>query len=147
MVVGAGVGFEEEEDEDEGNGNFQKPEELVGSSLTTSLLLSEAFREPFEGERLSQVVARLFGAGFSPSVFSERDLSVVGLLSPTVALRMGIGFFFSVDFVSVDFILAGSSVTSSSGFSRPIIHHEPVDFVWTLTDSVFLSSMSPIRRS
>jgi hypothetical protein len=68
--VGAGVGFEEE-DEDEGNGNFQKPEEPVGSALTTSLLLSAVVREAFEGERLSQVVARLFAAGFSPSVFSE----------------------------------------------------------------------------
>jgi hypothetical protein len=71
-VVGAGFGFEEE-DEAEGKGSFQKPEpeELVGSALTTSLLLSAVVREAFEGERLSQVVARLFAAGFSPSVFSE----------------------------------------------------------------------------
>lgn len=70
--MGAGVEFEEEEEaEDEGNGSFQKPEELVGSALTTSLLLSAVVREAFEGERLSQVVARLFAAGFSPSVFSE----------------------------------------------------------------------------
>jgi len=69
VVVGAGVGFEEVEVE--GNGIFQKPEELVGSTLTTSLLLSAVVREAFEGERLSQVVARLFAAGFSPSVFSD----------------------------------------------------------------------------
>jgi hypothetical protein len=141
-VVGAGVVFEDE-DEDEGNcGSFQKLEELAGSAWTTSLLLSdEVAREAFEGERVSQVV-RLFGAGFSLSVFSEW---VAGLLSPTVALRMGLGFF------SVDLISTGSSESSSfspfSPFSRPIIHHEPEDFVWTLTASVFLSSMSPIRRS
>ncbi len=130
VVVGAGVVFEEEE------GNFQKLEELAGSALTTSLLLSGDVREAFEGERVSQVV-RLFGPGFSLSVFS---LSVAGLLSPTVALRVGVGFFFSVCFVS-----AGSSETPS--FSLPIIHHESEDFFWILTDSVFLSSMSPIRRS
>jgi hypothetical protein len=139
VAVGAGVAFE---DEDEGNcGSFQKLEELAGSAWTTSLLLSEVASEAFEGERVSQVVRR-FGAGFSLSVFSEWALSAAGLLSPTVALRMGLGFF------SVDFISAGSSETSSfSPFSRPIIHHEPEDFVWTLTASVFLSSMSPIRRS
>ena len=68
--MGAGVGFEEE-DEGERDGSFQKPEELVGSALATSLLLSAVVREAFEGERLSQVVARLFAADFSPSVFSE----------------------------------------------------------------------------
>jgi len=141
VLVGAGVVFEDE-DEDEGNcGSFQKLEELAGSAWTTSLLLSEVTREAFEGERVSQVV-RLFGAGFSLSVFSGW---VAGLLSPTVALRMGLGFF------SVDLISTGSSETSSfspfSPFSRPIIHHEPEDFVWTLTASVFLSSISPIRRS
>jgi hypothetical protein len=131
-VVGAGVVFDEEVE-----GNFQKLEELVaGSALATSLLLSGDVREAFEGERVSQVV-RLFGPGFSLSVFS---LSVAGLLSPTVALRVGVGFFFSVCFVS-----AGSSETPS--FSLPIIHHESEDFFWILTDSVFLSSMSPIRRS
>lgn len=70
MPLGAGVGVEEE-DEDELKGSFQKPEELAGSALTTSLLLSGVVREAFEGERLSQVVARLFAAGFSPSVFSD----------------------------------------------------------------------------
>lgn len=70
--MGAEVGLEEEdEDEDELKGSFQKPEELVGSALATSLLLSELVREAFEGERLSQVVARLFVAGFSPSDFSD----------------------------------------------------------------------------
>jgi hypothetical protein len=138
VLGGAVVGFEEED----GKGNFQKPEELAGSALTTSLLFSAGVAddmEAFEGERVSQV-PRLLGAGFSVSVsillFS--GLSVVGLLSLTVALRMGEGFFFSVCFVSV-----GSSETSS--FSRPIIHQEPEDLDWTLTDSVFLSSMSPIR--
>jgi hypothetical protein len=140
VLDGAVVGFEEED----GKGNFQKPEELAGSALTTSLLFSAGVAddmEALEGERTSQVV-RLLGAGFSVSVsgllFSGWDLSVVGLLSPTVALRMGGGFFFSVCFISV-----GSSGTSS--FSRPIIHQEPEDLVWTRTDSVFLSSMSPIR--
>ena len=70
VVVGAGVGFEEE-DEDELKGSFQKPEEFVGSALASSLLLSGVVKEEFEGERLSQVVARLFGPGFSPSVFSD----------------------------------------------------------------------------
>src|SRR6266478_4644153 len=145
VVAAAGVGvggvvvFEEED----GKGSFQKPDELAGSALTTSLLFSADVAddmEAFEGERTSQVVARLLVAGFSVSVsallFSGWDLSVVGLLSPTVALRMGGGFFFSVCFIS-----AGSSETSS--FSRPIIHQEPEDLVWTRTDSVFLSSMSP----
>jgi hypothetical protein len=71
VVVGAGVGFEEEDEGgDELKGSFQKPEEFVGSALATSLLLSGVVREEFEGERLSQVVARLFGPGFSLSVFS-----------------------------------------------------------------------------
>ena len=142
VLGGAVVGFEEED----GKGNFQKPDELAGSALTTSLLLSAGVAddmEAFEGERASQV-PRLLGAGLSVSVsvllFSGWDLSVVGLLSPTVALRMGEGFFFSVCFASV-----GSSETSSFSFSRPIIHQEPVDLVWTRTDSVFLSSMSPIK--
>lgn len=139
-TTGGVVEFEED------GSSFQKPEELAGSVLTTSLLLSggvAAVREAFEDERVSQV-ARLLGAGLSVSVsvsvlfFSDWDLSVVGLLSPTVALRMGEGFFFSVCFIS-----AGSSETSS--FSRPIIHHDPEDLVWTRTDSVFFSSMSPIR--
>ena len=142
VVLGGAVVWFEEED---GKGNFQKPEELPGSALTTSLLFSAGVvddMEAFEGERTSQV-PRLLGVGFSVSVsvllFSGWGLSVVGLLSPTVALRMGAGgFFFSVCFVSV-----GSSETSS--FSRPIIHQEPDDLDWTLTDSVFLSSMSPIR--
>jgi hypothetical protein len=137
VLGGAVVGFEEED----GKGNFQKPEELAGSALTTSLLFSAGVAddmEAFEGERTSQV-PRLLGAGFSVSVsVLFWDFSVVGLLSPTVALRMGGGFFFSVCFVSV-----GSSETSS--FSRPIIHQEPEDLLWTRTDSVFLSSMSPIR--
>jgi hypothetical protein len=140
VLGGAVVGFAEED----GKGNFQKPEELAGSALTTSLLFSAGVAgdmEAFEGERTSQVV-RLLGTGFSVSVsvllFSGWDLSIVGLLSPTVALRMGGGFFFSVCFTS-----AGPSETSS--FSRPIIHQEPEDLVWTRTDSVFLSSMSPIR--
>jgi len=132
----------------DGRCSFQKPEELAGSALTSSLSVSTVAvdaREEFEVERVSHV-ARLFGAGFSLSVFSEWDLSVTGLLlSPTVALRMGVGFFFpSFGFVS-GFVSAGSSVTAS--FSRPIIHHEPEDLVCTLTDSVFLSSMSPIGRS
>jgi hypothetical protein len=142
VLGGAVVGFEEVD----GKGNFQKPEELPGSPLTTSLLFSaggggaDDDMEAIEGERVSQV-PRLLGAGFSvsPSVllFSDWDFSVVGLFSPTVALRMGGGFFFSVGFTSV-----GSSETSS--FSRPIIHQEPEDLLWTRTDSVFLSSMSPI---
>jgi len=70
VPLGAGVGVEEE-DEDELKGSFQKPEELAGSALATSLLLSGVVREAFEGERLSQVVARRFVAGFSPSVFSD----------------------------------------------------------------------------
>ena len=126
VLGGAVVGFEEED----GKGNFQKPEELAGSALTTSLLFSAGVAddmEAFEGERVSQV-PRLLGAGFSVSVsvllFSGWGLSVVGLLSPTVALRMGWGFFFSVCFFS-----AGSSETSS--FSRPIIHQEPEDLLWT----------------
>ena len=70
--MGAEVGLEEDDDdEDELKGSFQKPGELAGSALTTSLLLSGVVREAFEGERLSQVVARLFAAGFSPSVFSD----------------------------------------------------------------------------
>ena len=146
VLVGGAAGFEDDE-----RFSFQKPEELAGSGLTTSLLLSWGVTdviEAFEGERVSQV-ARLLGPGFSASAsvvfFSGWDLSVVALLSPTVALRMGGGFFFSVCFVSVCFISAGSSETPS--FSRPIIHHEPEDLVWTRTDSVFFSSMSPIRRS
>ena len=152
VVVAAGAGavlgatVVEFEFED-GKGNFQKPEELAGSALTTSLLFSAGVaddKEAFEAERTSQV-DRLLGTGFSVSVsvllFSGWGwgwgLSVVGLLSPTVALRMGEGFFFSVCFFS-----AGSSETSS--FSRPIIH-QPEDLAWTRTDSVFLSSMSPIR--
>jgi hypothetical protein len=141
VLGGAVVGFEEVD----GKGNFQKPEELPGSALTTSLLFSAGGgaddMEAIEGERVSQV-PRLLGAGFSVSLsvllFSGWDLSVVGLLSPTVALRMSEGFFFSAGFISV-----GSSETSS--FSRPIIHQEPEDLLWTRTDSVFLSSMSPIR--
>lgn len=131
VLGGAVVGFEEED----GKGNFQKPEELAGSALTTSLLFSAGVTddmEAFEGERVSQV-PRLLGAGFSVSVsvllFSGWGLSVVGLLSPTVALRMGWGFFFSVCFFSVCFVSAGSSETSS--FSRPIIHQEPEDLLWT----------------
>jgi hypothetical protein len=123
VLVGGAAGFE-----DDGRFSFQKPEELGGSALTTSLLLSWDVTdviEAFEGERVSQV-ARLLGPGFSASAsavfFSGWDLSVVALLSPTVALRMGEGFFFSVCFIS-----AGSSETSS--FSRPIIHHEPEDLV------------------
>ena len=141
VLGGVVVEFEFED----GKGNFQKPDEPEGSALTTSLLFSAGVgaddMEAFEGERVSQV-PRLLGAGFSVSVslllFSGWGLSVVGLLSPTVALRMGLGFFFSVCFTS-----AGSSETSS--FSRPIIHQEPEDLLWTRTDSVFLSSMSPIR--
>jgi hypothetical protein len=142
VVLGGAVVWFEEED---GKGNFQKPEELADSALATSLLFSAGVAddmEAFEGERTSQV-PRLLGVGFSVSVsvllFSGWGFSVVGLLSPTVALRMGAeGLFFSVCFVSV-----GSSETSS--FSRPIIHQEPEDLDWTLTDSVFLSSISPIR--
>jgi hypothetical protein len=142
-AAGGVVEFEED------GSSFQKPEELAGSALTASLLLSggvSTAMEAFEDERVSQV-ARLLGAGLSVSVsvsvlsvlfFSDWDFSVVGLLSPTVALRMGEGLFFSVCFIS-----AGSSETSS--FSRPIIHHDPEDLVCTRTDSVFLSSMSPIR--
>jgi hypothetical protein len=146
-VVGAGagvvlggvvVGFEELD----GKGSFQKPEELAGSALTTSLLFSAGVgaddMEAIEGERVSQV-PRLLGAGsVSVLLFSGWDFSVVGLLSPTVALRMVGGLFFSLGFIS-----AGSSETSS--FSRPITHQEPEDLLWTRTDSVFLSSMSPIR--
>lgn len=143
VLGGAVVGFEEVDD---GKGSFQKPEELPGSALTTSLLFSEGGgaddMEAIEGERVSHV-PRLLGAGLSLSLsvllFSGWDFSVVGLLSPTVALRMGEGFFFSVGFIS-----AGSSETSS--FSRPIIHQEPDDLLWTRTDSVFLSSMSPIQN-
>jgi len=125
-AAGGAVAFEED------GSSFQKPEELTGSVWTTSLLLSgdaTAAKEEIEDERVSQV-ARLLGADFSVSVsvlfsvflFSDWGLSVVGLLSPTVALRMGEGFFFSVCFIS-----AGSSKTSS--FSRPIIHHDPEDLV------------------
>ena len=149
VLAGGVVAFEED-----WRPSFQKPEELAGSALTTSLLLSWGVAdviEGFEGERVSQV-ARLLGVGFSTAAsdsvdfFSDWDLSVdflsdwdlsgVALPSATVDLRMGGGFFFSVCFIS-----AGSSETSS--FSRPIIHH-PEDLVWTRTDSVFLSSMSPI---
>jgi hypothetical protein len=145
VLGGAVVGFEEEDD---GKGNFQKPEEPAGSALTTSLLFSagvvvvDDIMEAFEGERVSQV-PRLLGADLSLSVsvllFSGWGLSAVGLLSPTVALRMGGILFFSVCFISAN----PSDGTSS--FSRPIIHQEPEDLVWTRTDSVFLSSMSPIR--
>jgi hypothetical protein len=130
-------------EEEDGKGSFQKPE-LPVSALTTSLLFSGGVtdaKEAFEAERTSQV-PRLLGTDFSASasvlLFSSWNLSVVGLLSPTVALRTGEGFFLSVGLIS-----AGSSETSS--FSRPIIHHEPEDLVWTRTDSVFWSSMSPIR--
>ncbi len=140
VAGGAVVGPEEED----GKGSFQKPEELPVSALTTSLLFSGGVadtKEAFEAERTSQV-PRLLGADFSASasilLFSGWNFSVVGLLSPTVALRTGLGFFLSVCLIS-----AGSSETSS--FSRPIIHHEPEDLVWTRTDSVFWSSMSPIR--
>jgi hypothetical protein len=148
VVAGAGaVEFEE----DDGRLSFQKLEELAGSALSTSLLFSGGVTdaiEGFEGERVSQV-ARLLGAGFSVAVavfvsvfvsaffFSDWDLSVTAVMGSTVALRMGCGFFFSACFIS-----AGSSETSS--FSRPIIH-QPDDLVWTRTDSVFLSSMSPIK--
>ena len=128
VLGGAVVGFEEED----GKGNFQKPEELECSALTASLLFSAGVaddKEAFEGERTSQV-PRLLGAGFSVSVsVLFWGFSVMGLLSPTVALRMGGGFFFSVCFFSVCFVSAGSSETSS--FSRPIIHQEPEDLLWT----------------
>lgn len=91
VLGGAVVGFEEEDGKD----NFQKPEELAVSALTTSLLFSAGIvddMEPIEGERESQV-PRLLITDFSVSVsvlfFSDWDLSVVGLLSLTVALRMG----------------------------------------------------------
>ena len=130
MLGGGVVGFEDE-DED-GKGNFQKPEELAGSALTTSLLFSAGVAaddmEAFEGERDSQV-PRLLGfsvVSVSVLLFSGWGFSVVGLLSPTVALRMGGGLFFSVCLISV-----GSSETSSFSFSRPIIHQEPEDLLWT----------------
>ncbi len=95
VVVGGVVVFEEED----GKGSFQKPDELAGSALTTSLLFSADVAddmEAFEGERTSQVVARLLVAGFSVSVsallFSGWDLSVVGLLSPPVALLFHFGW-------------------------------------------------------
>ena len=68
-VLGAVVVEFEFEFED-GKGNFQKPEELAGSALTTSLLFSAGVaddKEAFEAERTSQV-DRLLGAGFSVSV-------------------------------------------------------------------------------
>ncbi len=111
----------------------------MGSVLTTSQLLSEEV-EAVEGSRWSQV-ALLFVAGLSVSTFSavgKNFCSIVGL-SLTVALRVTAGFFLSLDFVS-----AGSSETSC--LSRPTIHHRPEDFLSTLIDSVFLSSMSPIRK-
>jgi hypothetical protein len=58
--------------------------------------------------------------------------------SLTVALRVVVGRFLSLGINS-----AGSSETTSC-LSRPIIHHEPEDL--TSTDSVFLSSRSPIKR-
>jgi hypothetical protein len=84
---------------------------------------------------VSQVAALLFGAGLSPSAFSPWDLSDTEP-SLTVALRVVTGLFLSPGFIS-----AGSSEISC--LSRPIIHHEPEDL--TLTDSVFLSSISPIK--
>jgi hypothetical protein len=129
--VAAGVFAEE-------RGSFQKLEELADSALTTSFPLSAAAavdKEPFEGERVSQVAALLFGAGLWPSAFSPWDLSDTAP-SLTVALREVMGFFLSLGLIS-----AGSSKTSC--LSRPIIHHEPEDL--TLTDSVFLSSISPIK--
>ena len=150
VVVAVVTGGGDVEFEEDGRLNFQKLEEPVVSALESSLLFSGGVtdvRESFEGDRVSQVVARLLGAGFSGfsgfsgsgSVFflSGLDLSVVAIIGSTVALRMGCGFFFSACFIS-----AGSSETSS--FSLPIIH-QPDDLVWTRTDSVFLSSMSPIR--
>lgn len=150
VVVAVVAGGGDVEFEEDGRLIFQKLEELVVSALESSLLFSGGVtdvRESFEGDRVSQVVARLLGAGFSGfsgfsgsgSVFflSGLDLSVITTIGSTVALRMGCGFFFSACFIS-----AGSSETSS--FSRPIIH-QPDDLVWTRTDSVFLSSMSPIR--
>ena len=137
VVVAAGV-FEE------ARWSFQKFEVLAGSALATSLPLSEEAaaandKEAFEGERESQVAALLFGAGLSPSTafeFSTWDFSVAGL-SLTVALRVATGLFLSFGFIS-----AGSSETSC--LSRPIIHHDPEDL--TLTASVFLSSISPIKK-
>jgi hypothetical protein len=124
--------------EEEGRCSFQKPEELAGSALTISFPLSEDAaaddNEVFEGGRPSQVAALFFGTGLPPASFSPCDFSVVEP-SLTVALRVITGFFLSF----VGFISAGSSETSC--LSRPIIHHEPEDL--TLTDSVFLSSISP----
>ncbi len=138
VVVGAGV-LEEEE---EARCTFQKLEEeelVVGSVLTTSQVFSDV--EALDASRVSQV-ARRFVAGFSDSTFSAAKkgfCSIVGL-SLTVARRVTVGFFLSVGCVA-----SGSSWTSC--LSRPTIHHRPEDFLWTLIDSVFLSSMSPIRRA
>ena len=126
--------------EDEARFSFQKLEEelVVDSALTTSQFSDEV--EAVEGSRWSQV-ALLFGTGFSVSRFARAAgvfCSIDGL-SLTVALRVDAGLFLSLDFVST-----GPSATSC--LSRPTIHHKPEDFLWTLIDSVFLSSMSPIRK-
>ena len=139
-VVGAGA-------EDEARFSFQKLEDElvvpVVSGLTTSHASDEV--EAVEASRWSQV-ALLFVAGFSVSAAALGKAGVlcstVGL-SLTVALRVIAGFFFSLDF-SLDLIASGSSDTSC--LSRPTIHHNPEDFLWTLIASVFLSSMSPIKE-
>ena len=130
--------------EDEARFSFQKLEDevvVVVSGLTTSHVSDEA--EAVEGSRWSQVALR-FVAGFSASaVFAIKAgvfCSIVGL-SLTVALRIIVGFFFKL---SLGLISSGSSETSC--LSRPTIHHKPEDFLWTLIDSVFLSSRSPIRN-
>ena len=129
--------------EDEARFSFQKLEDevVVVSGLTTSHVSDEA--EAVEGSRWSQVALR-FVAGFSASaVFAMKAgvfCSIVGL-SLTVALRIIVGFFFKL---SLGLISSGSSETSC--LSRPTIHHKPEDFLWTLIDSVFLSSRSPIRN-
>ena len=137
--VGAGVVAE-----DEARCSFQKLEEVLvvvsglASGLTTSHVSDEV--EAVEASRWSQV-ALLFAAGLSVSAFTKAGVfcSIVGL-SLTVALRAIAGFFFSLGLVS-----SGSSETSCLS-PRPTIHHRPEDFLWTLIDSVFLSSMSPIRN-
>jgi hypothetical protein len=129
--------------EDEARFSFQKLEDevVVVSGLTTSHVSGGA--EAVEASRWSQV-ALLFVTGFSVSAaaFTKAGVlcSIVGL-SLTVALRVIVGFFFDL---SLSLISSGSSETSC--LSRPTIHHKPEDFLWTLIDSVFLSSMSPIRR-
>jgi hypothetical protein len=140
-AVGAGVLVE-----DEARFSFQKLEDevVVVSGLTTSHVSDGA--EAVEASRWSQV-ALLFVTGFSgfsvSAAFTKAGVlcSIVGL-SLTVALRVTVGFFFNL---SLSLVSSGSSETSCLS-PRPTIHHRPEDFLWTLIDSVFLSSMSPIRR-